>query len=132
MTNQIAGTVSVIDTTTNTVVATVTVGAQPGGVGVNPAGTFAYVANNVSGNVSVIDAATNAVVATVTVGQNPIALGLFIGGAVGTGLAPVPTLSEWGMILLALSLLTLGSWRGLCGGLLGVVAPPFPRLALFP
>ena len=38
--------VSVIDTATNTVVATVAVGTNPLGVAVNPAGTRAYVANS--------------------------------------------------------------------------------------
>ena len=38
--------VSVIDTATNTVVATVPVGSAPFGVAVNPAGTFAYVTND--------------------------------------------------------------------------------------
>jgi YVTN family beta-propeller protein len=60
-------TVSVIDTATNTVVATVPVGNLPNGVAVTPDGKHAYVtwllANNVSGNVSVIDTATNMVVA---------------------------------------------------------------------
>jgi len=61
----VSGTVSVIDTATNAVVATVPVGAYPRGVAVTPDGTRVYVANGVSNNVSVIDAATNAVVATV-------------------------------------------------------------------
>ena len=42
-----------------------------------------------------------------TVGTGPTAFGIFI----AQGLVPVPTLSEWGMILLALSLLTLGTWQ---------------------
>jgi YVTN family beta-propeller protein len=69
-------TVSVIDTATNTVVATVPVESFPYGVAVNPAGAFAYVTNVFGGNlfggtVSVIDTATNAVVATVPVGPEP-------------------------------------------------------------
>ena len=66
-----ANSVSVIDTATNTVVATVPVGQQPVGVAVAPDGKHAYVTNENSGNVSVIDAATNTVVATVAVGSNP-------------------------------------------------------------
>jgi YVTN family beta-propeller protein len=66
-----SNTVSVIDTATNTVVATVAVGIHPLGVAVNPAGTRAYVANYDSNNVSVIDTATNTVVATVAVGILP-------------------------------------------------------------
>jgi YVTN family beta-propeller protein len=60
-----SNTVSVIDTTTNTVTATVEVGAEPFGVAINPAGTRVYVTNHSSGTVSVIDTATNTVTATV-------------------------------------------------------------------
>ncbi|MDO8681823.1 MAG: hypothetical protein Q7R30_25210, partial [Acidobacteriota bacterium] len=67
-----SNTVSVIDTATNTVVATVAVGTNPWGVAVNPAGTRAYVANYVSNDVSVIDTASNTVVATVAVGTYPL------------------------------------------------------------
>ena len=69
--NFASDTVSVIDTATNTVVATVPVGTRPYGVAVNPAGTFVYVTNQDSNNVSVIDTATNTVVATVPVGREP-------------------------------------------------------------
>ena len=71
--------VSVIDTASNTVVATVTVGANPYGVAVNPGGMRAYVANTNSNNVSVINTATNTVVATVAVGA--AALGISINPA---------------------------------------------------
>ncbi len=65
-------TVSVIDTASNLVVATVDVGDEPLGAAVNAAGTRAYVTNQVpDGTVSVIDATLNAVVATVTVGARP-------------------------------------------------------------
>ena len=72
--NQGSNNVSVIDTATNAVVATVAVGSLPTGVAVNPAGTFAYVANESDSTVSVIDTATNTVVATVPVGQYPYAV----------------------------------------------------------
>ena len=66
------GTVSVIDTATNTVVGLpIPVGKEPFGVDVTPDGKHAYVANRGSNNVSVIDAATNKVVATVAVGNVP-------------------------------------------------------------
>ncbi|MCP3912597.1 MAG: hypothetical protein GY713_16780 [Actinomycetia bacterium] len=65
--------VSVIDTTTNTVTATVTVGAVPSGVAVS--GSRAYVVNR-GGNVSVIDTSTNTVIATVTVGNSPTGVAL--------------------------------------------------------
>ena len=71
MTNCESNTVSVIDTATNTVTATVPVGKCPMGVAVSPDGTKVYVANEGSNNVSVIDTATNTVTATVTVGKSP-------------------------------------------------------------
>ncbi len=74
------GTVSVIDTATNNVIAIVPVGINPCGVAVTPDGTKVYVVN--SGNysvydnysvhdntVSVIDTATNNVTTNVTVGD---------------------------------------------------------------
>jgi YVTN family beta-propeller protein len=77
VTNQGDGTVSVIDTATNppSVVATVTVGSDPVGVGVTPDGKHVYVTNGYPCNtVSVIDTATNppSVVATVAVGLHPL------------------------------------------------------------
>ena len=59
------GTVSVIDSTTNTVTHTITVGTGPRGVTVN--GSEVYVANFIDGTVSVIDTATNTVTHTITV-----------------------------------------------------------------
>ena len=44
--NEYGNTVSVIDTATNTVTATVNVGSGPFGVAVNPDGTKVYVANS--------------------------------------------------------------------------------------
>ena len=64
-------TVSVIDTATNKVTATVNVGSNPFGVAVSPDGTKAYVTNGGSNTVSVIDTATNTVTATVNVGKWP-------------------------------------------------------------
>ena len=48
MPNLFSNNVSVIDTATNTVVATVAVGSSPFGVAVNPAGTRAYVTDRKS------------------------------------------------------------------------------------
>lgn len=67
-------TVSVINTTTNTVSKTISVGTFPQGIAVLPNGSKVYVANsgNGSGNtVSVINTATDAV-STITVGADPI------------------------------------------------------------
>jgi YVTN family beta-propeller protein len=68
------------------------------------------VANTDSNNVSVIDTVTNTVMATVAVGTSPVAFGQFIGPAVAAPTTPatIPTMSEWGMILLS-SLLALGT-----------------------
>jgi len=75
------GTVSVIDTATNTVVANVRVGWEPFEVAITPDGTRAYVANSFrqtafSGSVSVIDTATNTEVATVPVGTRPFGVAI--------------------------------------------------------
>jgi YVTN family beta-propeller protein len=69
--NANSNTVSVIDTTSNSVVATVAVGAYPRGVALSPDGSRAYVVNGDSGTVSVISTATSSVVATVGVGEAP-------------------------------------------------------------
>jgi YVTN family beta-propeller protein len=71
-------TVSVIDTATNTVSATVPVGNGPVGVAVKPDGSKVYVANEGANTVSVLDTATNTVIATIPVGNGPDAFGVFI------------------------------------------------------
>ena len=67
--------VSVIDTGSNTVTATIPVGNTPIGVVFSPDGTRAYVTNfadSPSGTVSVIDTGANAVIATIAVGGSPV------------------------------------------------------------
>lgn len=66
--NQLDGTVSVIDTDTNTVIDTVTVGATPLALAVHPNGKRVYIVNS-DDTVSVIDTLTNAVVDTITVSR---------------------------------------------------------------
>jgi YVTN family beta-propeller protein len=73
--------VSVVDTSTNAVVATVPVGGFPRDVAINPSGSRAYVAATVSDAVSVIDTATNSVLATVPVGVSPSAVAVSPDGA---------------------------------------------------
>src|SRR6516162_6744504 len=68
ITNQASSTVSVIDTATDTVIATIPVGLVPVGVAVSPDGSKVYVTNALSNTVSVIDTATNTVSATIPVG----------------------------------------------------------------
>jgi YVTN family beta-propeller protein len=58
---------SIIDTATNALTATIPVGQHPCGVAVRPDGRRVYVSNFDDGTVSVIDARTNVVVATVAV-----------------------------------------------------------------
>ncbi|MGC2696348.1 MAG: hypothetical protein WA738_11210 [Candidatus Angelobacter sp.] len=58
-------TVSVIDTSTNTVTATIVVGGFPIGVVFSPDGTRAFVTNQSGSSISVINTASNTVVATV-------------------------------------------------------------------
>jgi uncharacterized repeat protein (TIGR02543 family) len=70
VTNLSANTVSKIDTSTNTVTATINVGGSPYGVAVDRSG-FVWVTNNGSNTVSKIDPSTNTVTATVGVGNLP-------------------------------------------------------------
>src|SRR5262249_35044704 len=75
----IANTVSVIDTSTSTVSATIPVGTLPTGVAVTPDGGKVYVANYQSNTVSVIDAAADTVIGSpIPVGTNPNVFGAFI------------------------------------------------------
>lgn len=73
ITNNGSNTVSVIDTSTNTVIKTITGFSQPYGVAINPAGTRAYITNDIdyNGFVSVVNTSTNTVITTVEVGGNP-------------------------------------------------------------
>ena len=67
-----SGSVSVINTATDTVTATITVGSLSLGIAITPDGSFAYVLNggfSPPSNVSVINTATKAVVATITIGN---------------------------------------------------------------
>lgn len=64
-------TVSIINTLTNTVSGTITVGTAPRGVSVSPDGSKVYIANWVSNTMSVINTATNTVTATIPLGTQP-------------------------------------------------------------
>lgn len=66
------GRVSVIDTASHSVIATVSVGGAPTVATVNAAGTRLYVVNSMTRDLAVIDTAANAVVAVVPVGFGPI------------------------------------------------------------
>lgn len=72
--NRGSATVSVIDTASDQVVATIPVGASPWGVAVGPGGERIYVTNSRSNTVSVIDGATQTVIATIPVGLQPMGI----------------------------------------------------------
>lgn len=67
VTNRSAGTVTVIDTVTGTVVGTFAAGAEPDGVAVKPDGTRLYVSSSTKNTVTVIDTATGVVKASIAV-----------------------------------------------------------------
>ena len=71
ITNHGDGTVSVIDTATDIVTATIPVGPDLFGVAVSPDGSTVYVSHDFESTVSVINTATNTVTATITVGTDP-------------------------------------------------------------
>jgi len=66
-----AGTLSVLNATNNTSVATIAVGSQPFGVALSALNSRVYVSNRGSNSVSVVNTATNQVVTTIPVGSNP-------------------------------------------------------------
>jgi len=84
-------TVSVIDTTTNTVISTIPAGNNPDGVALTPDGSKVYVANDGSNTTSMINAATNTVTTTIPVGSNRVAFGIFIQPPAPAPLPPVFT-----------------------------------------
>jgi YVTN family beta-propeller protein len=71
ITNSGDNTVSVIDTTSNTVTATIGVGINPFGVAVTRDGRKVYVTNGSDNTVSVLSTATNTVTATIGAGLTP-------------------------------------------------------------
>jgi YVTN family beta-propeller protein len=86
--NRSGNTVSVIDTTTDTLIANVPVGFGPDEVRLDAGLNRLYVNNLDSGTVTIIDTLTNAVITTVTVGVNPHRL------QVNTALNRVYTLNQ--------------------------------------
>src|SRR5438105_1116204 len=72
ITNGGSNSVSVIDTATNRVVATIPFGSNPRGLAIDSNGSSVYVTNFGSGTVSVIDVATNTVIGSpIDVGFHP-------------------------------------------------------------
>jgi YVTN family beta-propeller protein len=60
-----------VDTATNAVVGSVTVGKRPWGIALAPDGKTLYSANGPSNDVSIVDLATNTVVGAVQAGSGP-------------------------------------------------------------
>lgn len=69
--NEDAGTASIVDTSSGKVISTVVVGIEPEGVTISPDGRWVYVTAETSNTVSVIDTQNNDVVATFMVGARP-------------------------------------------------------------
>lgn len=89
--NVAGNSVSAIDTTTDTVTATIPVGSDPIGVAVSPDDSTVYVTNEGSDTVSVISTATNTVTATIPVGVVPDAAAVSPDGSllyVGNNIGP--------------------------------------------
>ncbi|MBL0340072.1 MAG: T9SS type A sorting domain-containing protein [Bacteroidetes bacterium] len=72
ITNSAGDNVTVIDVTSESVIATIPVGSFPTGICVSPDGTKVYVANRDDNSLSVINTATNTVATTIAVGYIPI------------------------------------------------------------
>jgi YVTN family beta-propeller protein len=65
-----SNTVSVINGTTNTVVANIPVGLGPNGIAYNQNNGDVYVANSVNETISIVDGLENTVISTITLGNN--------------------------------------------------------------
>ena len=76
ITNAGSNTVSVLNTSSNSVTATIPVGPNPVSVAVSPSGSRAYVTNAGSNSVSVIDTGALTVTQNVTVGGNPVSVAI--------------------------------------------------------
>ena len=79
ITNRGDNTVSVIDTSSNMVSGSISVGSLPMGVAVTPDGSLVYVANSIDNTVSVIPTSVNMVTGAILGFSQPIAFGVFIG-----------------------------------------------------
>jgi YVTN family beta-propeller protein len=104
--NNGSGTVSVLNTISDAIVATVAVGTNPSAVAVSPNGLYVVVASNYSGTVSIISAATDTVVGgPISVGTGPSAIATGIVSAVPTAFV----VSNTSVTPIDLTTLTAGS-----------------------
>ncbi len=78
VTNWNNNTVSVINTSTNAVIKTISagIGFNPYGIAITPNGNYAYVTNSNNETVSVINTTTNAVINIITVGFGPLGVAI--------------------------------------------------------
>lgn len=74
--NEFSNNVSVIDNSSNKVVAVIDVGFTPADIKINPATNLIYVSNSGSNDVSLIDGETGQVVDTIAVGNTPKGIGI--------------------------------------------------------
>ena len=72
--NRLSNNVSVIDTETHAVIATIPVDSDPLDVGINPSRSAVYVTNNGSGSMSIIDLTSNTVIQTVGDAYGPMGI----------------------------------------------------------
>src|SRR5688572_21359108 len=70
------GLVRVIDTATQNIVATIATGGRPEGVGINPEGARAYIANAVTNELHVVDIAAHQIIANLAIAAGPSAVAL--------------------------------------------------------
>lgn len=69
--NDASDNVSVIDTSTNTVIATITAPANSQEIAISPNGLFAYLTNENNATVSIINTSNNTITGTIPVGMGP-------------------------------------------------------------
>jgi YVTN family beta-propeller protein/VCBS repeat-containing protein len=81
VTNRTAGTVTVIDTTKNTVVGTIAVGPTPDALTIKPDGTKLYVSSLDNNTVTVVDTKTAAVIKTIVIAK-PSAMAINSSGSI--------------------------------------------------
>jgi YVTN family beta-propeller protein len=110
--------VSVIDTSTNVRVASITVGAHARGIAVVPDLARAYVANELGESVSVIDLASNTVLTTIAVGDGPTAIvanpdGTRVYVLNGSGVTSVSAIDTATNAVVATTPLAVGQARGM-------------------
>ncbi|MGV0851335.1 Ig-like domain-containing protein [Mycolicibacterium phlei] len=75
VTNKAAGTVTIVDTATNSIVKTVAAGMNPDGIAVKPDGAQIYVTSSQNNTITVVNTATGATARTISL-TNPTAIGI--------------------------------------------------------